>query len=212
MAERQKRNALKKMKDEFFSLAAHELRTPITVIKAQAQLAERFHSQGRLKGELIDKTLRTFIQESDRLAKLCSDLLEVARLDGECFEVYLSEFDLADVLAETVARLSARLSDHEISLDVRARDRPRRSRARSQRDSERARQCDPLQPAGRDRAQDQGRRKYVSVTVRDSGIGIPTEKVRHIFRRYYQAHQRGDSGVRRGWAWVSTSAARRSGA
>src|SRR5262245_49271945 len=105
-------SGLQQLKDEFFSLAAHEIRTPITVIKAQAQLAERFHAQGRFSGEMIEKTLRTFVQESDRLSRLCNDLLDIARLDNDCFEVRLSTFDLAKLVRETAERFGLRYAEH----------------------------------------------------------------------------------------------------
>lgn len=190
---------LRKLKDEFFSLAAHEIRTPITVIKAQAQLAERFHAQGRLQGELMEKTLRTFVQESDRLARLCNDLLDIARLDSDCFELHMSEFELGGVLNETLNRYRTQnpshifIFDHSATSSVQVvyADRERVAQIFSNLLNNSVR----FSPnGGTIEVQLRCKSDAVLVSVRDQGVGISPDKLKNIFKRYYQAHQTGLKG------------------
>ncbi len=201
-SERTTRNrGIQKLKDEFFSLAAHEIRTPITVIKAQAQLAQRFYTQGKLHGELMERTLRTFVHESDRLARLCTDLLDIARLDSGCFEVHASDFDLIELLRELISKVASRSDLHRIELDAFGPLTVRADRERSQqvfinilnnaiRYSPRGGEVRVTVRAGA--------RGLVTVAVSDQGQGIPASKLKDIFRRYNQGQQsglRGPSGL-----------------
>lgn len=188
---------MRQLKDEFFSLAAHEIRTPITVIKAQAQLAERFHAQGKLQGVLIDKTLRVFVQQSDRLARLCSDLLDIARLDSDCFEVHLSTVDLGDLIEDVLLRQRPRDSAHELSFEKPAT--PLFVLA----DPERTRQIFANILSNATRYSPEGGAiviavsavdGVVTVSVRDQGLGIHADRLGSLFERYYQAHQTGLKG------------------
>lgn len=192
---------LRQLKDEFFSLAAHEIRTPITVIKAQAQLAERFYAQGKLQGDLIEKTLRIFVQESDRLARLCNDLLDIARLDSGCFEVHLTTFDLVSLVREAIEKHSSRIEAHRFELNV-SSDIPSGA-AFVIGDRERVQQimnnlinnAIRYSPGGGTiRITLERVSEMVKVRVCDEGLGIPADKMKDIFKRYSQAHQSGLRG------------------
>lgn len=199
-----RRAQVQKLKDEFLSMAAHEIRTPITVIKAQAQLAERFHAQGKLQGEVLERTLRTFVHESDRLARLCSDLLDIARIDNGSFEIQPGTFDLNRLASEVVVRMNdvAHLSDGHIvrlmapnlPLFV-SGDRQRTERvlysllSNAVRYSPHGGEIDVVV---------RGSHGEATLSVKDRGLGIPVEKISKIFERYYQAHVtglRGPSGL-----------------
>ncbi|MBI3555086.1 MAG: HAMP domain-containing histidine kinase [Deltaproteobacteria bacterium] len=188
---------IQKLKDEFFSLAAHEIRTPITVIKAQAQLAERFYAQGKLHGELMERTLRTFVHESDRLARLCTDLLDVARLDSGCFEVHASRFDLVEMLRELIAKADSRCDIHRIDLDAPSPVEVWADRGRCQQVfSNLLNNAIRYSPRGGNvtvtvRSGEGGR---ATVAVRDQGVGISRDRLKNIFRRYDQGQQTGLRG------------------
>lgn len=179
----------RKLKDDFLSLAAHEIRTPITVIKAQAQLAERFYSQGKFQGEIVERSLRIFVQESDRLARLCTDLLDIARIDNGSFEVRFSFFDLNELVRDIVEKVRNRFGQESVfyrscgSTAVFA-------------DSERTHQvlmnllmnAIRYSPDGGDievRLETLGQEARVS--VKDHGLGISADQLNKVFERYYHA-------------------------
>jgi signal transduction histidine kinase len=76
---RQAQEAIR-LRDQFLSIASHELRTPIAAIKATAQAALRARSRGVLDEERVDRSFQSIATTSDHVARLASDLLDVARL------------------------------------------------------------------------------------------------------------------------------------
>jgi len=115
-----------RQKDEFISIVSHELKTPLTPLKALAQLMRlrlrRHREEGRpLDLESLDTNLRNIERQVDRMAGLVNDLLEVSRAGQGRFELQPQEFDLAPVLREVVKRqgeLAAEGGRHTVSLDA----------------------------------------------------------------------------------------------
>jgi len=98
-----------RQKDEFLSIVSHELKTPLTPLKALAQLLRlrlrRHREDGReLDLESLDANLRTIERQVDRMSGLVNDLLEVSRAGQGRFELQQQEFDLVPVVHEVVQR------------------------------------------------------------------------------------------------------------
>jgi signal transduction histidine kinase len=98
-----------RQKDEFLSIVSHELKTPLTPLKALAQLLRlrlrRHREDGReLDLESLDSNLRTIERQVDRMSGLVNDLLEVSRAGQGRFELQQQEFDLVPVVREVVQR------------------------------------------------------------------------------------------------------------
>ena len=92
----------------FVADASHELRTPLTTIRANAGfLAERADAEERDRVEAASD----IVAESDRMARLVSDLLTLARADSEV-EVRHVDVDLAEIAAEV-----ARQSSHPVTVE-----------------------------------------------------------------------------------------------
>jgi two-component system CheB/CheR fusion protein len=90
---------LLKKKDEFLSIASHELKTPITSLKAALQLLERTTS----KNEEL-KTAHVFVQKGikqvNKLVELVNDLLDVTKIQSGKLELNRSQFNLCELIAE----------------------------------------------------------------------------------------------------------------
>jgi signal transduction histidine kinase len=98
-----------RQKDEFLSIVSHELKTPLTPLKALAQLLRlrlRRHRQDARPFDLdsLDTNLRTVERQVDRMTGLVNDLLEVSRAGQGRFELHPQEFDLVPVIQELVQR------------------------------------------------------------------------------------------------------------
>jgi len=98
-----------RQKDEFLSIVSHELKTPLTPLKALAQLLRlrlrRHREDGReLDLDSLDSNLRTVERQVDRMSGLVNDLLEVSRAGQGRFELQQQEFDLIPVVHEVVQR------------------------------------------------------------------------------------------------------------
>jgi len=115
-----------RQKDEFISIVSHELKTPLTPLKALAQLMRlrlrRHREEGRpLDLDSLDANLRNIERQVDRMAGLVNDLLEVSRAGQGRFELQPQEFDLGPVLRDVVRRqseLAAEGGRHTVSLEA----------------------------------------------------------------------------------------------
>ena len=186
------RQQLDQQKDEFIALASHELKTPVTAIKGNAQVATRLvNSSGAdSQNEKLLRVLNTINSQSDRLTRLIDDLLDISRVDTSTLALYKEEFDLGKLVRETVEGVEIAAHGFEFSLDI--ADEPCIVEA----DRHRIEQVimNLLQNAVK-YASDQ-RRVDVSVSrdgdeavvaVRDFGVGIPADEQGQVFGRFFRA-------------------------
>jgi PAS domain S-box-containing protein len=102
--------------DEFLSVAAHELRTPVAAVKATAQLAERAIARGNFDAARTATHLQSIARSSDRLGVLIEDLLDVSRLRTGRLQLRRTRFDLGQVVHEIVSRYRATEAGHQFNL------------------------------------------------------------------------------------------------
>lgn len=168
-----------RLKEDFLSAAAHDLKTPLTSIVAQAQsLAFRVSQRPDLASEMPG--IQRMVGEADRLRGLVTKLLDAVRLErGELVEVR-EPVDLGPILEQLSARTDGRVS-LEREGDLRTHGDPERlgqlfanliENAVKYGEERQARIT-----AGRADA-------TIKVSVRDEGIGIPAEDLPHIFERF----------------------------
>ena len=88
--------ALEAQRTEFFSVASHEIKTPITAIQLQLELAERLHNanQHARVGEMVHRALA----RTRDLAELVNDLLAVSRIDAGRFALEPVQLDLGELV------------------------------------------------------------------------------------------------------------------
>ena len=107
---------VERQKDEFLSIVSHELKTPLTPLKALAQLLRlrlrRHREEGRaLDLDSLETNLKTIERQVDRMSALVNDLLEVSRAGQGRFDLQPQEFDLVPVVREVVGRHSEVAAD-----------------------------------------------------------------------------------------------------
>jgi PAS domain S-box-containing protein len=96
-------------RDEFLSIASHELRTPITPILLQLQLLERAMKQGdnsMIAPEKIMRTLDSWSKQVGRLSHLIEDMLDLSRISAGRLNIVPEEMDLRFLVDEVVRRHS----------------------------------------------------------------------------------------------------------
>jgi heavy metal sensor kinase len=85
---------------QFTADAAHELRAPLTLVRAEVELAlNRTRSAASYEG-----SLRSVLVETERLSRMVDQLLFLARADAGALVANVREVDVADLLVETVSR------------------------------------------------------------------------------------------------------------
>jgi len=98
-------------RDEFLSIASHELRTPVTAISGVAQVTLRSQQRGTLDDARLTRALEQLIRGSQRLVTLTEDLLDVSRLQTGRFELRPERLDLRAFVADFVERFGAHLDE-----------------------------------------------------------------------------------------------------
>jgi len=106
------RKQLEQQKDEFISVASHELKTPITSVKAYTQiLGQRFRKAEDMKSvELVEK----MDSQLDKLTNLIGDLLDITKIEAGKIQFHESYFDFNGLIKETVEELQRTTEKHHI--------------------------------------------------------------------------------------------------
>lgn len=177
-------------KDEFISIASHELKTPITSLKLTLQLLERMNTGG-----LSDKHSRLIEQSGRSMAKIVSlvdDLLNVNRMNEGQMVLNKATFNLADMLAEcchhvrSEGRYQLVLSGDESVMVMGDEHRIDQVMVNF------VNNAIKYAPESRVINLDITRQnKMVRVAVSDTGPGIEADKLPHLFERYYRADHAG---------------------
>jgi signal transduction histidine kinase len=176
------------MRDEFLSIASHELKTPITSLKLRLQMAKR--SLLINKSPSPEGLARVFDFSSaqvDKLSRLIEDLLDVSRIQAGKLSLISDEFDLGNLVNEVVGRLSADTLAASCTVIVRAAqpvigtwDRGRLEQVLVNLLSNSIKYA----PGCRVFIDITERNNQATIRVQDNGPGVPTEKQAKIFERY----------------------------
>jgi len=102
---------LSKLKDEFVSIASHELRTPMTAIKSYLWLAL---NRGKLDAK-TQKNLGRAFDSTERTINLVKDMLTVSRIEGRRLDVNKVPFDLVDLAKQIYNDLKIQAEEKQIN-------------------------------------------------------------------------------------------------
>lgn len=108
-----------KARDEFISVCSHELKTPITSIKLQFQLAEKMLKSGDPKlytPENQEKRITTTNRQLDRMIHLIDEMLDISRINTGKLEIEKKKVNLNELLSETLDRFGEQLETKQIPL------------------------------------------------------------------------------------------------
>lgn len=104
-----------KQKDEFLDTVTHELRTPITAIRAAGEI---LHDDDDLPDDLKKQFLQNIISESDRLNRLIDKILDMERFESGRQNIHPEQGDLVKTVQEAVAPLRQLMSGKIIAFDL----------------------------------------------------------------------------------------------
>jgi PAS domain S-box-containing protein len=183
---------LQRQKDEFLSIASHELRTPLTTLRGYTQQVLRMLERGGdFDRERAISSLQRVIRQVDRLAGLTGDLVDVSRLETGHLRLSPEPCDLVALMTEVLDRFRAGLDGRRHRLMLVAPSAP----VLGEWDAARLEQVftnlidngikySPLGGAVEVRLRQADGQAFVS--VRDEGIGIPADKLPHLFQAFYR--------------------------
>jgi signal transduction histidine kinase len=177
-------------KDEFISMASHQLRTPLTTIKGYLSMILD-GDVGKIKVEEKDLVQHAF-DSAERMVYLIADLLNVSRLQTGKFVIDNKPTDLAKVLEGEIIQLKEQAATRKIML---AYDKPKEFPILNL-DETKIRQVIMnfldnglyYTPAeGEVTAKLEATPETVSFTVTDTGVGVPANLQHHLFTKFYRA-------------------------
>jgi PAS domain S-box-containing protein len=179
--------AASRTKDEFLAILGHELRNPLAPILTALQLMNLRGDQSVMKERtVIDRQVR-------HLVRLVDDLLDVSRIATGKIELRREPVEIADAVAAAVEATSPLLEARHHRLDV---DVPRGLLVRG--DATRLTQvivnvlanaAKYTEPRGHVRIVARVADQDVVLSVKDTGIGIPEDKLQRIFDMFAQERQ-----------------------
>jgi signal transduction histidine kinase len=175
------------LKDQFITVAAHEIKTPVTAIKGFAQSLLR--REGAMSSAQ-QNALETIVRQSDRIDALVRDFLELSRLRQGPPRLFPKRAELSALVANVAGRMALGTGKHNLYIssaqeawvDVEVE----RIQEVMMNLLDNAMRYSPLGGDVEVKVAREGSRAVVS--VRDEGMGIPQARQENLFERFYRAH------------------------
>ncbi|MGZ5095973.1 MAG: ATP-binding protein [Burkholderiales bacterium] len=177
---------LEAVRRDFVANASHELRSPLTTVRAAAETLRTVDNDAKATARFIELIQRN----SERLANLIDDLLELSRIESRDLKLQLEALDLSAVVERTLAQHAHRAQLKRITLRHEAGGTPVVRADRRALDHvlgnliDNALKYCPEGAAVRVAAAAENGK--VRVSVADTGPGIPSEHVQRVFERFYR--------------------------
>lgn len=176
----------KNIRQEFFSNASHELKTPITSIRGYAELLD----QGFVKDEATQKDfIARILKETENMTSLINDILMISRLETKDAEVVFSRVRISPLVNEVFESLEPVASDYQVTLHQ---------------------ECEPIiieasmkqlrelfvnlisngikynHPGGDVWVLVSRKAEMMEIVIKDNGMGISHEDQERVFSRFYR--------------------------
>lgn len=184
------KNELKKTEElrrDLMANVSHDLKTPLTMIKAYAEMAKDLHQENKKKQE---EDMNTIIKETDRLTILVNDILSLSKMESIEEELQLEEFNLISLIEDILKRYNILAETEEYTFDFIHKEKKIIIKA----DKKRIEQViynllnNAINYTGEDKQvtikviSD----KNIKVEVQDTGKGIKKEVIPYIWDKYYK--------------------------
>ena len=203
------REQAEQMRREFTANVSHELKTPLTSISGMAEIMK----DGLVKQEDVRGFAADIYQESQRLIRLVEDILHLSRLDEGGGGLERQEIDLLDLARTVEDRLQSTAKQHQVELELTG-DHAAIQGLPSVVEEMVYNLCDNAikynRPGGKASVRVEDGADAVTVTVSDTGIGIPPEDRERVFERFYRvdkSHSKAIGGTGLGLSIVKHGAA-----
>ena len=179
----------------FSEHASHELRTPLAVMKNDVEVLLRNHSPNK---EQVQATLRGSVEEIDRLSRMVSDLLALARSQNHTLPIE-DTADLSAVAADVAAKMRPLATNKNISVvvqgsmplmaqgNVSALERVVTNLLQNA--------IEHTEAGGTVTVETRQENAFAVLTVADTGSGIDEKDLPHVFERFYKAEDEQGSGL-----------------
>lgn len=177
-----------RQKDEFLAMLGHELRNPLHAIRGAVDLLQFATSE-----QEVDTTCTIMDTQVTQMGRLIDDLLDVSRLTLNKLELRTETLKLTGILEDALAATRSAIAARELDLELSVQDddlllhadRVRLTQIFTNLISNAAKYTPKQGKIWVTLSHDAGK---AVVSIRDNGVGIPAEKLIHLFDLFYQGH------------------------
>ena len=178
-----------RQKDEFLDTVAHELKTPLTGIRAATELLQ---DESEMPAEVKDVFLNNIIQDTDRLSRLINNILDFEKLSTDRQRVVMSKNNIKITIDKAIQSIQHIASKKNIAIRLKNQqtivllyNEDRILQVLTNLLSNALKYCDS--ETGIIAIDYKRLAGYLQVRVKDNGKGIPDEDIDYIFNKFYQS-------------------------
>lgn len=183
---------LEKHKSEFLANVSHEFKTPVNIIFSSCQLMENTIKNDEIDKEKMMRYLKMIKQNSYRLMRLINNLLDITKLDLGFYELNLVNVNAVELIEDIVMSVAdyANSKNREVIFDTNVEEKFMAL------DADKVERIILNLMSNSIKFTDEGdkiyvnfedKEDYIEVKVKDTGIGIPEDKLNVIFDKFRQA-------------------------
>jgi len=182
---------IEKMKTDFVSLAAHQLRTPLSIIKWSISMLNKgdFGKLNKKQSEVVKNTFNS----NERLISLVNNLLNVTRMEDGRYLYKLAKTDMREIIDAALDGYKNEISKRKIKIEYKKSD----TLPEIEIDSEKVKivvqnlidnaiKYSP--PSGKINITLQKKNNEIRFEIKDSGVGIPKDQQGRIFQKFFRAN------------------------
>jgi signal transduction histidine kinase/regulator of replication initiation timing len=180
-----------KVRNEFFANISHELRTPLNVILSALQLIELKQSELNHSNAFMVKYIKIMEQNCFRLVRLINNIIEMTKINTDYFEIHFQNIDIVALTREITSSVTAYISNRGVKLSFYSEIE--KSIASLDADKIETILLNLLSNAVKFTEPDDSiavtiskRNEWIAISVKDTGSGIPEDKLEVIFERFRQ--------------------------
>ncbi|MBE9583949.1 PAS domain-containing protein [Mucilaginibacter sp. JRF] len=175
-------------KNDFIAMVSHELKTPLTSLKAYIQVlqAKALKAEDKFAGGALDKSLL----QVNKMNTLIKGFLDVARLESGSINLDVEQFDLNVLIKEAVEEAAITMDSHDVIFNAQQpiqinADREKISQVLNNLISN----ATKYSPRGSDiEINSYSHDNVAGVSITDKGIGIGADDIEKLFDRFYRVN------------------------
>lgn len=181
-------NYLNEQKDEFLSVASHELKTPLTILRSFAQLAIKTEGGNNAQLQLYLKKIET---QSAKLNSLIQQLLDITKIDAGTADYQMEHVSINTFLTNAVDLVSMIIPNNNVSLQLGNDATVMLDRLRIEQvvNNIVGNAAKYSKSGSSITIRTKVKNGVVSVTVEDEGIGMSDETLHQVFKKFYRSEQ-----------------------
>lgn len=176
------------MKDNFISLASHELRTPVTALRGFASLAVKHLQSGNQQTAIKDMDMVN--KSAEGIESLVNDLLDVSRIEQKRLKLEIKQVDITTLLSEVVQQLQSQATQKGLVLSYESPN----IRSIVAADPGKLKQifvnlvgnAIKYTPKGSITVFHEFEGKNIKTLVKDTGVGIPAQEIPNLFDKFHR--------------------------